>query len=808
MKKVIFLILTTIFTIQLAYGEPVNPAPFEYTQPDGTKITLQAHGDEYGSWLETEDNTIVVMNDNGYVEYATIIDGVVAGSGIRYGSRARRAPSRNSSSTRTANMGIPDRDSLLSQFAIQREILMEALDSMKQAEFENEEPIVARKVAGPARAAAADVKPLAKIDDQIVLCILIQFSDVKFKIAKQFYDDMWNLEDYKYTAAGSYGSVNDFYKENSYGKVNVKADVYGPYEAKYNYAHYQKKNKSAQYNSAEALVKEAINAAIAHGVKLSKYDKNGDGKVDCVHVIYAGYKYNDTYPKAGLFSNHHSYVTVKQNGYATYDYIITPERAGYSGEMIAPMGAVCHEYGHVLGAPDFYDTNYDTGGQYLGTGEYDVMGSGSHNGSPAGSCPAHHNPFTKMYIYQWVPTPVLDLVHGETSSYISPTYVNKTYVLKPSHLNKDFCVFPTGDDEDFFMLENRTKQGFNASIPNPGGLLIYHAHKGLVSAIKDNKVNATHPQKFYIVSGNAPTQQPNSTPSSYGAAPSIMSGWEYSNCFFTPESTPSATSWKGNSMGINLCFIKNVSEGIQFVVNPRIEGPTSLADEAKFEVKNVPSAPRVEWNLINLSSIDINTTITDRPNERSITLKRNVSSNGPKQSKAINQNAIDQVKDLVNQAKDLASDLIQGKIVVLQAIVSVPKGNTGERFNYQMFKDIRLDNTMNNAPAKSAAHFDEEAEIETQKLQEENTSYRLVYANPVINSAEIRVEKLENGVYVPYEGEYTLSLWGDRAGITHHRAEGLPICTFDCTNIPMGVYQLVLQINGKVAASSKMLKLL
>ena len=55
---------------------------------------------------------------------------------------------------------------------------------------------------------------------------------------------------------------------------------------------------------------------------------------------------------------------------------------------------------------------------------------------------------------------------------------------------------------------------------------------------------------------------------------------------------------------------------------------------------------------------------------------------------------------------------------------------------------------------------------------------------------------------------YTLSLWGDRVGMTHQRAKGQPNCTFDCENIPMGVYQLVLQINGKVAASSKMLKLM
>ena len=93
-------------------------------------------------------------------------------------------------------------------------------------------------------------------------------------------------------------------------------------------------------------------------------------------------------------------------------------------------------------------------------------------------------------------------------------------------------------------------------------------------------------------------------------------------------------------------------------------------------------------------------------------------------------------------------------------------------------------------------------------MLEENTSYRVVYQNPVINTADIRVEKFENGVYVPFDGEYTLSLWGDCIAMVHQRVKEQPICTFECSNMPVGVYQLVLHVNGKVAASSKMLKML
>jgi M6 family metalloprotease-like protein len=57
------------------------------------------------------------------------------------------------------------------------------------------------------------------------------------------------------------------------------------------------------------------------------------------------------------------------------------------------MGVVAHEFGHNLGLPDYYDTNTEDDITYQGTGRWDMMASGTYNGSPSGSSPAHHNPF-------------------------------------------------------------------------------------------------------------------------------------------------------------------------------------------------------------------------------------------------------------------------------------------------------------------------------------------------------------------------------------------------------------------------------
>ena len=60
-------------------------------------------------------------------------------------------------------------------------------------------------------------------------------------------------------------------------------------------------------------------------------------------------------------------------------YSCTPELRGNRGGGISRIGPCCHEMGHALGAMDYYDTDYTTGGSFEGTGVWDVMAQGSWN---------------------------------------------------------------------------------------------------------------------------------------------------------------------------------------------------------------------------------------------------------------------------------------------------------------------------------------------------------------------------------------------------------------------------------------------
>ncbi len=795
MKKIL-LLLIAICSIHIVNGCPVNPKPFEYIQPDGSKLILHARGDEYGTWIETEDNTIVVKGKDGFYEYATVSDSTIVASGFRYGKKtSHRAPSRNGRDQGPIGVGLPDKDSLMSVIGVMRRAAMEALNSTEE-EIED-------SLAGPKRAATSvksvSPQPLVAKGTQRVLCILMQFQDVTYyehfgKTRTQIRSDIDSLWNGKKGIAGNKGSVREYYEENSYGQLKLHADIYGPYTTKKNCAYYKYEGRGDTKSKVKELVREALEAVKKDGVKFQDYDSNGDYWVDAVHIVFAGYAIDGGGPSTSIYSHRGKCSAVAQTQGLTWsakDYIVTSAFAGSFGNAIAPVGTICHEYGHILGAPDFYDADSIlSGGKYPGTGYYDVMAAGQWNNS--GRTPAHHNAFTKMFLFNWVSNPLLDMAMNQPAKMIMPTDNNKLYTLNSVHNTPDIYLMLSGGEDDLFILENKAQLGFNSAVPGTyGGLVIYHVHdKDIQKSIKNESINISHPMKCYVVNAQA-TTNPNSNPSSYGELLEygiIPVDWAYpgrdgSKMFFTSNSIPSATSWNGDFAGANVCFIQRGSGySINFVVNPQIvEDDNSTLTARRFTIHNVPLA----------AMIGNSAQIVGSDNASSVTIQ-------PVASPKIGR--IDQGISRIRNTVTLKATITSGGYsYVISKDVVISAGS---------FNPILRSAALTSSSESMNAGFEIEQETAKQIMPEENVTYRLVYANPVVNAADVRVEKLENGIYVPYEGKYTLSLRGERVAMTHQRAKGQPNCTFDCENIPMGVYQLVLQVEGKVVASSKMLKLM
>lgn len=776
MKNRILLLIATLCTVAYVGAVPASPKPFDVTQPDGTIITLHMVGDEYYHWTETNNNQVVVLSKEGYYEYATILNNEIVPSGIK-------ATSDNLQS-RIINAPIADKTQLVNLMMAKRSAVIAHMDSLARLE-DSSNPSQPR-----------NTTTLLTHGNQKVLCILVDFPDRPFTKSKTDFENMWNQPNYN--VEGSMGSIHDFYVENSYGQMSVTATVVGPYRARHDCDYYKTTGPTLEGSNVQELIEEAIIAA-SQDINFANFDVNGDNFVDAIHVVYAGYA-QEVVPYDGLIWSHQSSIpyAITQGGCKAKKYFITSELAENSGTNIAPIGTVCHEYAHILGAPDYY-SNTD----YTGTGSLDLMGNGNWNGPTGldGRYPAHHNPYTKAYIFNWV-MPTL----------ISSSDLNALYTLTPSYNSNCIYRVNTNTNGEFFLLEN------NRSLINAqssywindtlGGMLIYHIHSGIEEAIAQQNVNNSHPQKCYIVCANA-NSNPTSTPSSYGCVGQDCAYPNNNKIFFTSNSMPSAISWAGVATGVDICFIQRDNDNIKFVVNPKINGPEVLSTQSTYSLTNVPSGASVKWTYTFTPSNPLS--------QHHRVWKPIIFVNGDSTSSVLIERgtypAITADSIITGPILPGIQSMNSSFVYVAFTGTAVLKATiTSGGYSYSITKTITLASSSTTALAI-------ELEEETDDIIEDNTNllnsvplplYQLRHINPISSSNTIiYIDKLlgPSNVYVPNDENYTLEIWHHQLGLVKRIYDCTSNLHIDCGDLPTGVYQMILIVNEQIVAQSKLLKL-
>ena len=289
------------------------------------------------------------------------------------------------------------------------------------------------------------------------LVILMNFTDTKFKTANNLakYKDILNKENYK---TGSFkGSVYDYFKAQSGGKFELVFDVVGPYTAEHDCAYYGKDvGGDGNDAAAEELIVEAVKAANSE-VNFKDYDWDGDGEVDQVFILYAGKGQADGGSSNTIWP-HMYYLDymgkslwldgVKINTYACSNEIMP-------NGSIEGIGCFCHEFSHCMGFPDFYDTSYSG---WFGMGDWDLMCSGSYNGNTFQ--PAGYTGYEK-WMAGW-----LEPIELKTDQ--------KVENLKAiSNEGEAYIIYNDKYRNEYYMIENRQKTGWDASLPG-NGLMITH----------------------------------------------------------------------------------------------------------------------------------------------------------------------------------------------------------------------------------------------------------------------------------------------------------------------------------------------
>lgn len=426
------------------------------------------------------------------------------------------------------------------------------------------------------------------------LVILMEFRDAAFKRTKEDFDALFNSIDYKVDDA--IGSVRDYYNFASQGQLDYVSDIYGPYTAQYNMRYYGANSSNGGSDSNPvALCIEAIKN-LPSDLDYTLYDNDGDGMVDNVHIIYAGYGEEAGASSDAIWAHEypHRIVLKSEVGYSLSGYSCSPELRGNRGSNITHIGVICHELGHALGAMDYYDTNYGTGGEYDGTGKWDIMASGSWNDN--GRTPPNFNPYVRSTVFGW-----------NTQTELGPDE-HVTLPRMEVGNSKQSLIYrvETGKSGDYFLLENRQKYGFDAALPGEG-LMIYHVHPNIDRYNSTNTINATSPQGLYPVC--ASYSEPNKK--KYGNINSGECPFPGSKNvrFFSPSTSPAAIAWNGSPAKVSLSYITmNSSDG-------------SISFTTGNEITDEPEDPDlpIEQKLVYYESFESN--IKDRITVNSISGK-------------------------------------------------------------------------------------------------------------------------------------------------------------------------------------------
>lgn len=422
------------------------------------------------------------------------------------------------------------------------------------------------------------------IGERRALVILMEYKDLKFRKSREDFLELFNAVDYKEN--DSRGSVRDYYRFASQGQLDYVSDVYGPYTSQHPMSYYgaNSMNGGGDLRPLELCI-EAVKS-LPSDLDYSLYDNDADGLIDNVHIIYAGYGEEAGASSDAIWAHEYPYkIPLKSEvGYSLEGYSCSPELRGNRGTGITNIGVICHELGHALGAMDYYDTNYGVGGEYLGTGDWDIMASGSWNDD--GRTPPNFNPYVRSSVFGWNDQVVLG--------------VNEHITMPQSDINnpKQSIIYrmETGSYGDYFLLENRQQYSFDAALPGEG-LLIYHVHPNIDKYTETNTVNATHPQCFYPVC--ASYSNPNSK--KYGNINTAECPFPGSKNVrqFSPTTSPSAVAWNGSASMVSITNItKNNDGSLTFSTGEDYSSDPELPDSS------------VEMDLIYKESFEEN--ISDR----------------------------------------------------------------------------------------------------------------------------------------------------------------------------------------------------
>ena len=326
-----------------------------------------------------------------------------------------------------------------------------------------------------------------------VLVIPVQFSDSK--AADKGYTIEALVEAFSQGGETDYYSVYDYYYISSYGQLTLDITVLDEwFTPKYNSSYYYKATYDYYGDQVEIGDQLIIDEALDYlddFMDLSQFDSDNNGIIDSIVLVntldiaeetfYWAYRYWNIYTDEEGY--YYEYDGVSANDYVWASYQFLNEAYDSEGNVIYDDSVMntytfIHEFAHVLGVDDYYDTayvNHPLDGQ-------DIMDA----------MVGDHNAFTKFNL-GWL-----------TTSRLVTTDTSVTLTLEDFSKNGDTIILANNWDEklgayqEYYILMYYTNNGLNAGDDYGyfarDGIVVYHINASLY---KDDSYGETYYDIYY-----------------------------------------------------------------------------------------------------------------------------------------------------------------------------------------------------------------------------------------------------------------------------------------------------------------------
>jgi len=517
MKK--YLILLALIAVHTtAWAVQAWRSPIQVSQPNGATLTILLQGDEHHHLQTTTDGFALATDAQGYLRYATLMaDGSwnIEGAPIAHNLQQR-------STEEQAYLATLKKVDLREVIDLQRQHMTEQSALRAHLSTSHEQAQSPKRAAVQAISVDQMRTGNFPVKDSIKAVVLLaQFSDKEFTYDYDYYERMMNEPGF--CDDGEIGSVRDYYLTQSGGQFRPHFDVFGPIQLLHSARYYGANDIHGSDQNSQYLIKEAAElAADKYGCDFSQYDNDGDGDVDMVYVIFPGYGEHAgggddcIWPHKYQLSSYD--FEVIRNGVRVNVYACSAELWMNTGTQSSSIGVFCHEFSHVLGLADHYNT---TNSSIYNFGYHDVMDYGNYNDE--GRRPVSFSAFERACM-GWMDLEELNIPQ-------------KGIIMEDLKKGGKAYRLSTQNPNEFFVLENRQKSGFDQYMPDEG-MMISHVDF-LQSAWNQNIVNDDPSHCRYILC-------PADGDLSYNnAAKDLFPSSSHNS--FTDETTPSSLAWDGSA---------------------------------------------------------------------------------------------------------------------------------------------------------------------------------------------------------------------------------------------------------------------